>query len=627
MKNLKLYSIFGLSALIMLSACKKDEPTEDPNSGTEDGNPTITLSQTTLTVDAAGGETSVAYRVTNAVDGETISINQVTTEDWITVSSTTSTNINFTVEANSGSESRTATFTVSYPGANDVSLNVVQEAVVVGYDYEYELSDFTGEYIARYGYNGEDLFYIILSDLGFSNGSPQAGGHYYEFYLFVDGADGSYLPSGTYTYSIGSEDMTLFYYSSYVYQYSSGYDQSYLIDGYLNVSADGDTYTIEGVVTDENGAVHRVSYTGAAEFTNYAIADKEFTATTAVATYYTHAGDVMNVDLLLTDMVYDGTYLYPPGTYMFLDTYMNYDADGKITEGTYTVNTSYTSPSISSSYYSYVYYYENTSDYTYGYIASGTMTVEEGDQEDYYNITCEFVTDGGATVKCTYSGYLVVDDMPGPASTLTGDVTVNLEGAVGQVYGYGDYYSNGGSYLYVQIYPPQGGEGLFLDLNAVSGSTVPSGTYTASTTTTPAVGEYTYGYLYYSYYLMGSWYAQVNSSLSISGNMAPLVSGDINFTDNQNGTYTLEFECTDDAGYTIGGTWTGSLTDLSYYSASTSLGKRPAFSKPSKQEMSAKTAEVRAAKTKAAQSDNMKVPVSAKSSRTDAVFKTFQAKK
>ena len=51
MKNLKIYAILGLSALLVLSACKKDEITEDP--GTE--GPVLTLSSTTLTVSAEGG--------------------------------------------------------------------------------------------------------------------------------------------------------------------------------------------------------------------------------------------------------------------------------------------------------------------------------------------------------------------------------------------------------------------------------------------------------------------------------------------------------------------------------------------------------------------------------------------
>ena len=53
MKNLKLYAILGLSALLVLSACKKDELTEDPGTGSDA--PVLTLSSTTLTVEVEGG--------------------------------------------------------------------------------------------------------------------------------------------------------------------------------------------------------------------------------------------------------------------------------------------------------------------------------------------------------------------------------------------------------------------------------------------------------------------------------------------------------------------------------------------------------------------------------------------
>ena len=72
MKNLKFYSILGLSALLVLGACKKEEITEDPGTGGE--SPVLTLSQTTLTVSVEGGVASVAYQVSNPVDGASVSV-------------------------------------------------------------------------------------------------------------------------------------------------------------------------------------------------------------------------------------------------------------------------------------------------------------------------------------------------------------------------------------------------------------------------------------------------------------------------------------------------------------------------------------------------------------------------
>ncbi len=588
MKNLKFYSILGLSALLVLSACKKEEPTA--------GSPVLTLSQTTLTVPADGGAVSVAYQVENPVDGASVSVD-LGSVAWITDVDITDSTIDFTVEANSVTSSRTATITVSYPGAEDATLTVAQEAVEVHYDYEHTLEDFVGYLYEEYGYNYEDLYYIWLSDIGFDDGSTQVGGHYYNFALLVEEAPGMTLPTGTYTYTAGFSGNMVFsgYYSRYLEQGSSGYTESYLTDGYINVSADGDTYTIEGVVTDEDGASHRVYYNGPAVVKSFSMTDTEFTATTATATYYSHSGNVMNVDVMFTDMDYDGTYLYPPGTYVTLDTYMPYDENGKITPGTYEVNYSGQAYSIYPYYYSYAYNYETSSDYTNGNIMSGTMTIVAGSQDDYYDISCEFTTDTDATVKCTYSGYLVVDGMPGPDSSLTGDYTLDLVGAVATAYDFGDWYGNGGKNWYMYLDPGSGaGDGLILDFNSTSGDTIPTETYTASTTTTPAIGEYLYGYTYLGY--AGSWYIQYDESGSVA-NQAPALEGDIEFTNNGDGTHTLEFACKDDLGYTWSGTWTGTINTISLYSASaTSSGMRPAISKLSKQEMSTKSMEMKAAK-------------------------------
>lgn len=257
MKNLKFYSILVLSALFVLSACNKEGAT----------NPFLTLSQTTLTISADGGQLSVAYKVDNPVDGSTVSVN-LGNVTWITDVEITESTIDLTVEANSVTSSRTATLTVSYPGAEDVSLTVEQDALEIQYDHNYDLSIFECGYYSRYGSSGEDLFYMYLSDLGFSaNGYAQVGGHYYYFYLFVESADGTSLPTGTYTATTSyGGNMTLAVNSSeYVVQYSGNYDERTFTDGSLTVSADGNTYTIEGTVTDSEGEVHRIYYTGSAE--------------------------------------------------------------------------------------------------------------------------------------------------------------------------------------------------------------------------------------------------------------------------------------------------------------------------------------------------------------------------
>ena len=344
-----------------------------------------------------------------------------------------------------------------------------------------------------------------------------------------------------------------------------------------------------------------VSYPGAADV-NLTVSqeihfDYDFVATTAVATYYTHSGNVMNLDLIFTDMPYSGGYVTPPGTAVCLDTFMDYDADGKISPGTYEVSSSQTSYTINPGYYSYARSYDESGYYNAFYISSGTMTITESGEG--YDITCYFETEEGVYVKCTYSGELSVDGMPEPNSTLTENITVDLTGSQvsAMAYNYDDYYSNGGRNWVVNFVPFAAGEGLTMDLNAEWGDVeygIPTGTYTANASSSvyPAIGEYYVGYSWYGYQF-GTWYYELDE-YDNTLNQAPAVSGDITFTNNGDGTYKLEFACTDDAGYTWSGEWEGTILvyGSSYYSASTaSSGKSSVVSKLSKKEMSAKAEE------------------------------------
>jgi len=77
-------------------------------------------------VDAAGATTSVNYTVLNPVSGESVSASS--NQTWVnTFDYTTEGKISFKVDANTGEE-RTATVTVSYPGAESVQFTVTQNA-------------------------------------------------------------------------------------------------------------------------------------------------------------------------------------------------------------------------------------------------------------------------------------------------------------------------------------------------------------------------------------------------------------------------------------------------------------------------------------------------------------------
>lgn len=120
MRNHLFYSLLGLSALLLASACQKQELQPDP---------VLKLNVSVVTVGQDGGPRSVVYQVENPVEGTEVSAS--TAESWIqdlTVNPSES-SITFNVEANTGSE-REGVVTVSYSGAEDVTFTVKQAVYV-----------------------------------------------------------------------------------------------------------------------------------------------------------------------------------------------------------------------------------------------------------------------------------------------------------------------------------------------------------------------------------------------------------------------------------------------------------------------------------------------------------------
>ena len=91
--------------------------------------PTINASNITLDWDATEG--SIPYTITNPVTGTTLSA--TTTAEWIENLNVTDEAITFNTDPNNGTEDRTATITLSYTGATNVTVTVTQGHYVVDY--------------------------------------------------------------------------------------------------------------------------------------------------------------------------------------------------------------------------------------------------------------------------------------------------------------------------------------------------------------------------------------------------------------------------------------------------------------------------------------------------------------
>lgn len=110
--------MFGLAVLLLMNSCEK--PVEQPD-------PTLTLSQTEVSVPADGGTYSVAYKVTNPKEGAEVSV-EVPANDWVSNLVVVDAAINFDVAVNEATEAREVEVTVSYPGAKDQVFTIAQAA-------------------------------------------------------------------------------------------------------------------------------------------------------------------------------------------------------------------------------------------------------------------------------------------------------------------------------------------------------------------------------------------------------------------------------------------------------------------------------------------------------------------
>ena len=250
------------------------------------------------------------------------------------------------------------------------------------------------------------------------------------------------------------------------------------------------------------------------------------------------------------------------------EVYMPFNEDGKLALGTYDVADTGEEYTVATGmdFYgytlgTYVVHYPDENTYETGLISSGTMEITGSRDFDLYTITCDFTTAEGVSVKCTYSGNMVVQGMPGPLSTLTGDYTLDLTGAMAEAAYYGDYYGTGGGNWMINIEPSgDTGDALAVDF-AVEGldysAGIPTGTYTAAATQYPEPGEYLVGYENGGY-LYGTWY--LNYVAGELAGYAPAISGDLNITNNGDGTYELSFSHVDDLGYTWSGSWSGTIS-------------------------------------------------------------------
>lgn len=579
-------------SLTLFTACEKDpEPTPTP--GGEDPVLELAGGNVNLTVPAEGGTQSVSYSITNPVDGGTIAA--VSAESWINgFNYDTENQIVFNVDPNEVPEARSSLLTVTYTYGDGLSvkkeLNVIQNAGVA-YDYEYEMTVFSGTYYGdMYGVNGEHNYYTWLSDMPFADGYTQPGGTYYLFDIYgpaCDNASAPTIPAGTYV--LGEWEATAEWTFSPDYSKAVRYNESSqewgatFEDGTLTVSYDGENVVMEAFLTDTEGKLHHITYTGVGVLESDVPVDPgfgedvDFSPSFAIATYAASTGSSMEVIFQFTDMeVDDEGYITPPGVLLAVDAIMPFDEEGNIATGTYTVSEDMTDFTVypGADFFGLMYYgtyatkYVSNEEAYVALVTEGTVEITGGNGN--YTINCDFVCSDGYKLTCSWSGDMVIGGMPGPISTLTGDYTLDLEGATATGICWGDYYGTGGNNWTLQIMPTSGPDGFIADFvseTADFSAGIPSGTYTVSATGYPAPGEYLEGYLSGSN-LGGTMYVGGFTPEGYVSAYAPASSGDMIITNNGDGTYHFTLDFVDDLGYNWDGEWSGSITLENQSSAS-----------------------------------------------------------
>ena len=541
--------------LFLFSACDtKTESIVPSISLLEDGN---------IVVSAAGGKVEIVYGVVNAVDDGTVSA--YSKEDWISEPSYESgTRLSFVVDPNDMTEGRSSIINIDYTygGGHVVSkqINLVQ----TGSSYALEATVFTSTYYGDFfGDDGEHRYYTWLSDMPFVNEEPQAPA--------PEGGKPS-IPAGTYTIGKPNTTTAMTFSSDYSNGFKTDASGNYLYEsvfseGTLTVSYEGESIVMEAVLLDTEGGYHFVSYSGPTEYIEWHEEDVfpgiqhdiEIEASFGEAVYVAGSQNegIMEVQLSFTDMSLSAVGLpEPPGAILTLDAFMHYDYDGKITAGNYTVVSPAGEPLqitpgewlIEDLIASGSYVTEMTGDATnYALVKSGSMDIVDNGNGGY-TVTCTIEMETGYS---TYDGALDVIGVPGPFSTLTDDIVLDLEGASVTASCYGDYFRTGGMQWNISIKPAvSGGDAVNIEIvseNVPFDQGFVTGTYTAATELYPGPGEYQCGALSaYDGSLSGTLYLGGRDDNGYYVEYAPAMSGDLDIVNNGDGTYEFTFSFLDD---------------------------------------------------------------------------------
>lgn len=239
-----------------------------------------------VSIPAEGGSVTVAYEVTNPVEGAVVTASVPEDVEWITSVQVQESDGLIAIEAgiNEIEAERSTELTVvyTYDGGEVTATAALVQAPGEPWepfdpndpsDYKLKASVFTGYYYGTtYAGNGEYVYDVWLSDMPLdAKGETQYGGTYYMLSVYVEnapaGMDALVIPEGTYTLGERGESFagTFDYYESKAISTTEAGEEIFLTtfsEGTLTVSMQGAAYIFDATLVDVNGKTHHVAYKG-----------------------------------------------------------------------------------------------------------------------------------------------------------------------------------------------------------------------------------------------------------------------------------------------------------------------------------------------------------------------------
>ncbi|HJC18139.1 MAG TPA: hypothetical protein H9937_09315 [Candidatus Alistipes stercorigallinarum] len=344
----------------------------------------------------------------------------------------------------------------------------------VEYDVDTVSSVCEGIYFGDAFLNNEDVYtyYLSISDKPVLDGGyTDSEGTYYILWLNTPLEE--QIANGTYTLTEETNKYTEYSFLGGEFSYIVHKNQQYFIkEGTMTVTTNGIKPRIEIEMTTTEGTTFHTVYEGIYFYYNKSIEwlkqDMNTTMNSVYSWYLEEMNEGRNVNLNITlyENIDDSGWLIPPSSVLILVGRGEFDNDGNLIPGTFTITndenaSDYTflaggcvnfmnAPFPSGTNIKYYYDPANSSAIQVGITDSGTVEIEKNG--DNYTLTYDLTTDKGIHLTGSYTGPIVVQDAPKVIEKnewdLTEDHELSFDAPNIKIQAFGSKYTVSGAYTW-----------------------------------------------------------------------------------------------------------------------------------------------------------------------------------